>query len=97
DLAVIVAPWTAANGTQLYTGAKGGFAVPVLQNAQATSESFTLPVGISVHTSDRVRLIFEVGSVIGLTQLHSGAKPGATQDAASPGGYGLFAFGYNFR
>lgn len=97
DLAVIVAPYTAPNGTQLYTGLKGGFSVPVLQNVQATSESFTLPVGVSIHTSDRVRLIFESGFVIGLSQTHSGSMPGATQDAASPGGYGLFAFAYNFR
>jgi hypothetical protein len=97
DLAVIAAPYTAANGSQLYTGLKGGFSVPVLQNVQATSESITFPIGFSLHTSERVRLIFEGGFVIGLTQLHSGAMPGATQDAASPGGYGLAAFAYNFR
>jgi hypothetical protein len=97
DLAFIAAPYIAPNGTQLYTGFKVGFSVPVLNNAQATNESFTVPIGVSLHVSRRTRLIFESGFVMGLSQVRSGAQPSPSQDAASPGGYGLFAFAYDFR
>lgn len=97
DVAVIAAPYMAANGTQIYTGLKSGIAVPVLNNATATSEAFTLPIGFSLATSERVRLLFETGGVLGLSQTHTGGSGGGTQSAASVGGYGLVAFGYNFR
>jgi hypothetical protein len=97
DLAVIAAPYTSSGGTQLYTGVKGGLAIPVLNNATATSEAFTIPIGLSLATSERVRLLFESGGVLGLSQTHTGGASGGTQSATSPGGYGLVAFSFNFR
>lgn len=98
DAAVIVAPYRMENGSQLYTGFKAGLAVPILNNATAVTESFTLPIGFSLATSERVRLFFETGGVVGASQTHTGSgASGGTQSAASLGGYGLLGFGYNFR
>jgi hypothetical protein len=91
DLAVVVAPYTAPSGLQVYTGAKGSFSVPILQNAKATNEAFTFPIGLVIPVSDRTRLIGETGFVLGLGQQSGG------QTAMSPGGYGLFAYAHSFR
>lgn len=98
DAAVIVAPYRMENGSQLYTGLKFGFAVPVLNNATATTESFTIPIGFSLATSERFRLIFEGGGVLGASQTHTGSgSASGTQGTVSFGGYGLVGFGLNFR
>jgi hypothetical protein len=46
DVAAIFAPYISERGNQLHTGLRVGFAVPVLENAHATSEGRTIPVGL---------------------------------------------------
>ena len=97
DLAAIVALYTAPDASQLYTGARGAFAIPVLQNAHAVSESVTVPIGYAMHTSDRVRLFIEAGVIAGFTQQVIDTAPSVTNNIHSTGGYGLVGFGYLFR
>ena len=99
DLAAILAPYTAKDGSQLYTGARGGFAIPMLtnQNAHAVSEAVTVPLGYSLQLSKKTRLIFEAGFVLGFTQLTHELTPVVTDNYTSYGGYGVFGFHYVFN
>ena len=99
DLAAIFAPYTAKDGSQVYTGARGGFAVPMLtnQNAHAVSEAVTVPLGYALQLSEKTRLMFEAGFVLGFTQLTHEFTPAVTDNYTSYGGYGLFGFRYVFN
>jgi hypothetical protein len=89
DVAVVVAPYTAPNGSQLYVGTRGSFAVPFLQGARATNESIEIPIGVALHTSKRVRFFVEGGPVIGLAQQVDDVAPNVSQDVTSVGAYGI--------
>ena len=99
DIAVIVAPYIARDGSQLYTGARGGFSIPILggQNAHAIDESLTVPVGYAIQLSKRTRFLLEAGFVLGFTQLTHELTPPVTDSYASYGGYGLLGFHYVFN
>lgn len=96
DLAAIVAPYTAADGSQLYVAARGGFAIPVVQGAHDINESIAFPIGVSLHTSDRVRLFFEGGPVMGFAQLQNDTG-GPGTSSTMVGAYGVVAVSYLFR
>ena len=99
DVAAIFAPYTAKDGSQLYTGARGGFAISMLtnQNAHAVSEAVTVPVGYALQLSERSRLMFEGGFVLGFTQLTHELTPAVTDNYTSYGGYGVVGFRYVFN
>jgi hypothetical protein len=89
DLAVIVAPYIAANGTQIYTGARGAFAIPKYDSqSHGLSESITIPLGVSIHTSDKVRVLLEAGFFGGGGQLWDEAK-NTRYDTEAVGAYGV--------
>ncbi len=94
DLAAIVAPYTARDGSQLYTGARGSLSVPILsgQNAHAIDEAITVPVGYALQVGERTKLFFEGGFVLGFTQLTHELTPPITDSYTSYGGYGLVGF-----
>lgn len=94
SLAAIFAPYTAKNGTQIYAGVKGSVTAPILKDGSGTAELIDVPVGLALHTSERVRLYVEGGFMLGFGQVDSG---GTTTNTSGYGGYGVFAFGYIFR
>jgi hypothetical protein len=94
DFAVIAAPYTSPTGLQLYVAAKGGFAVPVLSNATNVNEMITIPVGVQIPTSQRVRFYIEAGPLAGFAQQSSG---GTTSSTNTFGGYGTVAFAFVLR
>lgn len=99
DLAVIFAPYTAPGGTHIYTGLRGSFGIPILPGAHGADEGLTLPIGVAIHVSDRVRLFVESGVVAGFGQFATqyGGGGAGLNDTSSVGGYGVLAFGYLFR
>jgi len=97
DLAVIVAPYTFANGSQWYVAARGSFAVPVLSGARAVNESVELPIGLALHTSKRVRLFVEGGPVLGFAQEVTDAAPNFSQGVTSIGAYGVIGVTFILR
>ncbi len=94
DLALIFAPYTSANGTQLYVAGKGAFSIPVLQNATNVNEAIIVPVGLQLPLSDKVRMYFEAGPLIGFAQETAG---GTTTSTNSFGGYGTVAATFLLR
>lgn len=94
DLALIFAPYTSANGTQLYVAGKGAFAIPVLQNATNVNEAIIVPIGLQLPLSDKVRMYFEAGPLLGFAQQSSG---GTTTSTNSFGGYGTVAATFLLR
>ncbi len=93
DLAAIVAPYTARDGSQLYTGARGSFSIPMLLNSgtHAVDEAVTVPVGYALQVGQRTKLFFEGGFVLGFTQL-TNESSNTTRGFTSYGGYGLVGF-----
>jgi hypothetical protein len=97
DLAVIVAPYTARNGSQLYVAARGSFGVPFLAGARDVNESFEVPIGFALHTSKRVRFFIEGGPVLGFAQQVVDAAPNVSQDVTSAGAYGVIGVTFVLR
>jgi hypothetical protein len=97
DLAVIVAPYTAPGGTQVYTGLRGSLGIPILKGARASDEGITVPLGLALHASERVRLFVEGGLEAGFGQFAGDAGSSGLNDTSTLGGYGLLGFGYVFR
>jgi hypothetical protein len=94
DLAAIVAPYTSANGDQLYLAVKGAFSIPVLQGASNVNEAIIVPVGFQLPTSARVRFLVEAGPVFGFAQQ---TQAGISSSTNSFGGYGILAFTFLLR
>ena len=92
DLAVIVAPYTAANGNQLYIAAKGSFIVPVLKNATGIDEAIIVPIGLSFRASERVRFYVEAGPIAGFYQ-----QSNTTTSITAVGGYSVVALTFLLR
>lgn len=92
DLAVIVAPYTAPNGNQLYLALKGAFSIPVLQGATGANEAIIVPIGFSLHTSERVRFFIEGGPIAGFSQLSTSAT-----NPTVLGGYSILAVTFILR
>jgi len=97
DLAVVIAPYTDSRGTQLYTGVRGSFGIPVLTQAcslcgaaYGSGEGITAPLGVALHTSDNVRVFLEGGMLVGFNQLHDPQGIGSG-DATTLGGYATVA------
>jgi hypothetical protein len=97
DLAVVLAPYTASDGTQVYTGVRGSLGVPILEGARAFDEGITVPVGLAFHASERVRMFAEGGFIAGFGQFAGQAGFTGLNDTSTLGGYGVLAFGYVFR
>ncbi|HVY46305.1 MAG TPA: hypothetical protein VHB21_10525 [Minicystis sp.] len=97
DLAAIVAPYVARDGTQLYTGLRGTFAVPVLNGARDVNESLVLPIGVALRSSARTRFFIEGGPLLGFAQLVTDAAPNTSQNVTTLGGYGVAAVGFVLR
>ncbi len=87
DLAAIVAPYTDSRGTQLYTGARGSFAIPVLNGAHGATEALTVPLGLSLRSGGDVHVFLEGGLVVGFNQFTDETNPTVTGDATLVGGY----------
>jgi hypothetical protein len=96
DLAVIVAPYTARNGSQFYVAARGSFAIPVLEGATDVNEALAFPIGFAWQTSKRVRLFVEAGPLFGFAQLSTSDAPGSGQSTSAIGGYGTLAVAFMF-
>jgi hypothetical protein len=88
DLALLVAPYTSGQGTQVYTGARGSFGIPIFSGGTGTAESLVVPVGLSLKSGSDVRVFFEGGLAIGFDQYKSSIDPKTSQDATYLGGYG---------
>jgi hypothetical protein len=99
DLAVIVAPYTAPDGKQLYVALKGAFSIPVLQNQNANNvnEAIIVPVGFELPTSKRVRFLVEGGPIVSFAQQTQTTTGGATSSTNSFGGYAMVAFTFLLR
>jgi hypothetical protein len=93
DLAVIVAPYTGKDGTQLFSGLRGGVGIPVASGVQASTESFNVPVGLSFHSGGDVRVIVEGGLIVAFSQEYVTDPPPTGTHHNSPwlGGYGAVA------
>lgn len=94
DLALIFAPYTSPNGTQLYLAAKGAFSIPVLQNATNVNEAIIVPIGVQLPVSEKVKMYFEAGPIAGFAQQ---SQAGATTSTNSFGGYGTVAATFLLR
>jgi len=94
SLGVIVAPYTARGGTQIYTGAKASVTVPILDGATGSAELIGVPVGLAWPATAHVQLCVEGGLLAGLGRVDSG---GTTTSTSGFGGYGAVAIGYVFR
>ncbi len=86
NLAAIVAPYTSEHGTELYTGARGSFAIPVLSGAKGATESVIVPVGLSFKSGSDVRIFLESGLAVGFNQYRN--DNGVETDSTYVGGYG---------
>jgi hypothetical protein len=95
DLAVVVAPYMAPDGKQLYLGLKGAFAIPVLQDATAVGGSVLVPIGFEIPASKRLRFYIEGGPLAGFGQQSQSA--GGSTSGVGFGGYGVVAFTYVLR
>lgn len=87
DLAAIVAPYTDSRGTQLYSGARGSFAIPVLSGAHGASEALTVPLGLSLRSGGDVHVFLEGGLVVGFNQFTDETTPTVNSDTTLIGGY----------
>jgi len=88
NLAAIIAPYTSEHGTELYTGARGSFGIPVINGAKSATESVIVPVGFSFKSGGDVRVILESGLAVGFNQYASDTPPQTSQSATYVGGYG---------
>lgn len=88
SLALLVAPYTSEKGTELYTGARGSFAIPIFSGGTGAAESLVVPVGLSLKSGRDVRVFFEGGLAVGFDQYHAAIDPKTSQDATFVGGYG---------
>lgn len=105
DLAVILAPYTdPRRGIQVYTGARGSFAIPTFKcsacapgvGAHGASEGLTIPIGVAIHTAERVRFFVEAGFLAGWFQYRD-EPPKYPNDGVVLGGYGLVAVTFIIR
>jgi len=94
SLGVIVAPYTASGGTQLYTGAKGSVSIPILQGASGSAFLVAVPIGLDWHATSRFRTFVEGGFLLGHGEVVAGGTTTATDGY---GGYGAVGVGYAFR
>ncbi len=106
DLAVVVAPYTDSRGTQVYTGVRGSFGIPVLTNATAcapcgpaygSGEGLTVPLGLALHTDTNVRVFLEGGMFVGFSQLHDQSQGIGNGAATTLGGYATVAVQFVIR
>lgn len=88
SLALLVAPYTSEKGTELYTGARGSFGIPVFKGGSGATESLVVPVGFSFKSGRDVRVFFEGGLAVGFNQYTDAADPKSNQDTTYVGGYG---------
>lgn len=96
DLAIVAAPYTARDGSQVYTGLRGSLGIPILEGARASDEGITIPVGFAFHASPRWRMFVEGGFVAGFGQFAGQSGSTGLNDTATLGGYGVVAVGYVF-
>jgi hypothetical protein len=94
DLALIFAPYTSPDGKQLYIAGKGAFSIPVLSNATAVSEALIVPIGFQLPLSEKVRMYFEAGPLLGFGQQ---SNAGTTTSTNSYGAYGTLAWTFLLR
>lgn len=88
NVAAVVAPYLNEHGTELYTGARGSFAIPVLKNASGATESVLVPVGFSFLSGSDVRVFLEGGLAVGFNQYRDALDTKQNQDTTYVGGYG---------
>jgi hypothetical protein len=88
NLGAIIAPYTSEHGSQLYTGARGSFGIPVINGAKSATESVIVPVGFSFKSGGDVRVFLESGLAIGFNQLSTDGPPPTSQSSTYVGGYG---------
>ncbi len=94
DLALIFAPWTSPDGKQLYIAGKGAFSIPVLSGATNVNEALIVPIGFQLPLSQKVRMYFEAGPLVGFAQQ---SNAGVTTSTNSFGGYGTLAWTFLLR
>jgi hypothetical protein len=97
DLAAIVAPYTDPHGTQIYTGARGSIAAPILKGAHGATEAMTLPLGAAIGTRQPFRYFVEVGAVVAWSQYHDEKDPSISGNGTTLGGYGAAAVAFVLR
>ena len=99
DLAAIVAPYTDSRGTQVYTGARGSFVIPVWSGSHGASEALTVPLGVMLKTGELVRVFLEGGFLAGFGQFRSESPPpdNYSGDVTLVGGYGTAAVQFILR
>ena len=88
SLGLLVAPYTSEKGTELYTGARGSFGIPIFNGGSGATESVVVPVGFSFKSGSDVRVSFEGGLAVGFNQYRNAADPKSNLDATYLGGYG---------
>jgi hypothetical protein len=88
NLAAIIAPYTSEHGSQLYTGARGSFGIPLMKNATGATESVIVPVGFSFKSGGDVRVFLEGGLAVAFNQYHDELNSLASQESTFVGGYG---------
>ncbi len=88
NLSLLVAPYTSQRGTEVYTGVRGSFGIPILNGATGATESLIVPVGFSFKSGSDVRLFLEGGLAVGFTQYRNAGATDTNQDATFVGGYG---------
>ncbi len=94
DLALIFAPYTSPDGKQLYIAGKGAFSIPVLSGATNVNEALIVPIGFQLPLSEKVRMYFEAGPLVGFAQQNNA---GTTTSTNSFGGYGTLAWTFLLR
>jgi hypothetical protein len=88
NVGLVVAPYTSAKGTELYTGARGSFGIPIFKGGSGATESVVVPVGFSFKSGNDVRVFLEGGLAVGFNQYRDAADPKSNQDSSYLGGYG---------
>jgi hypothetical protein len=91
DLAAILAAKLDSQGNAIYSGARGSFVIPVLDGAHGATETVTVPVGIMLATSERVRVFLEGGLLLGFSQFTDEKDPTSSGDTTTLGGFGTAA------
>jgi hypothetical protein len=97
DLAAIVSPYTGPRGTQIYSGARGSFAVPILEGAHGATEALTVPLGAAVAPHQPVRYFVEVGAIVARSQFRDEKNSSTNVDATTLGGYVAAAVAFVLR
>lgn len=96
DIAGILAATLDSKGDQIYSGARLSFAIPVLTNAQSATGSLTVPVGVMLVTSERVRVFLE-GGLVGSVATYSTTDGMYSGNATTLGGYGTLGVQFILR